>query len=86
MKTAIFVFLLAVAVCAGCATRYNLTLSNGEIITAKGKPHLNAAKNTYIYKDATGQTNFIPAANVTQIAPASMGDDSPTKFNPAVKK
>jgi len=85
--TTLFLFLV-LAACGGCATRYDMILTNGIVITAKGKPHLNADKNMYIFKDASGKTNAIPAANVSQIAPQSMASDDTTakKFNPVVDK
>ena len=86
MKTAALLLLLLPGVCAGCVSRYNVTLSNGMVITSKGKPRLNADKNTFIFRDVSGQTNFVPAGNVSQISPASSGNDSPTKFNSAVNK
>ena len=88
MKTTALFLLLVLAVCAGCATQYNMTLTNGDIIIARGKPHLNADKNMWIFKDASGQTNFIPAANVSQVAPSSMANDdkTTTKFKPVVNK
>jgi hypothetical protein len=85
MKKIALVFLLAAA-CAGCATRYNLTLSNGDVITTKGRPHLSADKNEWLFTDASGKPGGIPAGNVTQIVPQSMNSDNPTKFVPATSR
>jgi hypothetical protein len=89
MKTTTLFLFLILAACGGCATRYDMTLTNGAVITSKGKPHLNADKNMYIFRDVTGRTNAIPAANISQIAPQSMASDDTTttkKFNPVVNK
>jgi hypothetical protein len=85
MKKITLVLLLAAA-CAGCATRYHVTLSSGDVITAKGKPHLSKDKTVWLFTDASGKPAGIPAGNVTQIAPASMDSGSPTKFVPATSK
>ncbi len=76
MKHLFPVLLLALLVCAGCRTRYDIRLGNGEVITAKGKPHLDKDKNAWIYTDATGQVSAIPAGRVTDVGPQSMEDNS----------
>ena len=85
MKT--FVSLLfAVLVCAGCATRYNMTLTNGLVITAKGKPKVDEQRHIIFFTDATGKTNAIPEFRVTKIEPTSLADEDNPKFNPTAKK
>jgi hypothetical protein len=74
--------LLVTLLCAGCASRYDITLSNGEIITSKGKPHLNSDKTAWIYITASGRTNALPAGNVTEVSPQSMTSANPTQFSP----
>ena len=87
MKKLSLALVLSVVVCAGCATRYSMTLSNGEVITTKGKPHLSADKNEWLFTAANGQAGHIPAGGVSQISPQSMdNDDKPNKFNPVSRK
>jgi len=69
MKKIALVLLLAAFVCAGCATRYNITLNNGDVITARGKPRYDPARYGFIYKDGTGQPAFIPGGRVREVAP-----------------
>jgi len=86
MKTTVSVIILALFLCAGCATRYNITLSNGEVISAKGKPHYDKSRGIWIYKNAAGQLCKVPGGSVTEIAPRSMsGGDSPN-FTSAAQK
>ena len=69
MKPLFLAAALAVAVVsAGCATRYTITLNNGNRITAQGKPRLEGAN--YVFKDAAGQKTFVPAGRVREISPA----------------
>jgi hypothetical protein len=72
--------LLLVAVCAGCSTQYRLTLTNGDVITSRGKPKYDAEKGCYYFKDANGETNMIFAGKVREIAPASMADKGGSQF------
>ena len=85
MKRISLLLLLALTLCAGCASRYNITLNNGDIVTAKGKPKYDKQRNGYLYNDALGNTNYISAFRVREIAPAShsKSDDGgflPTQF------
>ena len=76
MKKNILVLLLAVTVCAGCAVRYNISLTNGDVITARGKPKYDEAKGGFLYKDGQGQPAFVSGGRVREVAPASMSKDS----------
>lgn len=76
MKKIALVLLLAVFVCAGCATRYNISLTNGDVITARGKPKYDQAKGGFLYKDGQGQPAFVSGGRVREVAPASMSNDS----------
>ncbi len=86
MKT-IVLLLFVTVLAAGCASRYDFTLTDGTKITAQGKPKLSKDKNVWYYTDLAGRTNKIPAGNVLQVAPQSMdnNDDQP-KFNSVLKK
>lgn len=84
MKTTIISLLFCLLVCAGCATRYDMTLSNGIVVTAKGKPRIDEKQHLIFYTDANGQTNVIPQFRVTQIQPHSMAGSD--KFDATAKR
>jgi len=69
MKEILSAILLAVLF-TGCASRYTLTLNNGNRITATNKPKLQ--NGSYIFKDAKGQLTSIPAGRVREVSPANM--------------
>ena len=70
MKPLLTVVLLATLLGAGCARHYTLTLSNGNRITAQGKPQLK--NGFYYYKDAKGQPGSVAAGRVQELSPSSM--------------
>jgi hypothetical protein len=76
MKINRFLLLLLGGLVTGCATRYNVTLTNGRTITAKGKPRLDKASNCFVFKDATGHQIAMPAMRIREIAPASMSSEN----------
>jgi hypothetical protein len=76
MKKIVLVLLLATFVCAGCATRYNIALTNGDVITARGKPKFDQAKGGFYYKDGQGNPAYISGGRVREVAPASMSNES----------
>ena len=76
MKTNWLLSLLLAGPVAGCATRYNVTFTNGQTITAKGKPRLDKASNCYVFKDAVGQQVDVPVVRIREIAPASMSNQN----------
>jgi hypothetical protein len=71
MKTRCLIPLLAGLLCAGCASHYAVTLSNGTRLVVPEKPRLEG--NCYVYKDASGREVALPVGRVREIAPASMG-------------
>jgi hypothetical protein len=78
--------LLGLVLCAGCASHYNITLNNGEVITSRGKPKLDKEKNGYNFTDASGNPDYVPLGRVQEIAPQSWKkkyDDKSFKFLPA---
>ena len=84
MKSKLFhgaLLVLALLFVSGCARYYNVTMSSGHVITAKGKPHYDKPNGVFVFKDVKGQERRIPAGSVSQIAPASDHSD-PTGFNP----
>jgi len=70
MKILLPIALLAAALLTGCASRYTITLNNGNRITATSKPRLE--KGNYVFKDVKGQVNYLPAGRVREVSPANM--------------
>ena len=84
MKSKLFhgaLFVVALLFVSGCARYYNVTMSGGHVITAKGKPHHDKSNGVFVFKDVNGQERRIPVGSVSQIAPAS-DHSNPTSFNP----
>ncbi len=69
MKKFVLLGLFAAAVLTGCAGRYNMTLTNGNIITTRGKPKLDDTKRVYLYKDSQGRPGSVPVFRVQEIEP-----------------
>ena len=59
--------LLGVLLLVGCARHYNITLSNNNVLTSKGKPHYNKTNETYEFKDSLGKPVVVPAFKVKEI-------------------
>src|SRR2546426_3060899 len=66
MKKIFLLVVTAVAMFAGCASPYKVTLTNGAVLTSQGKPKLNKANDSYIFKDIQGRTNEIPSFRIRQ--------------------
>lgn len=64
LALAFSVFLVAAA--GGCAARYDITLSNGSVITARSKPKPNA-NGQLEFKDGKGQWVTIPPGRVRMV-------------------
>jgi len=71
--------LLAVLLC-GCAHNYVITMDNGRRVTTASKPKLRNAQ--YVFKDALGREQYVPAGRVREIAPQSMASQNKPIFNP----
>lgn len=80
MKKIFPALLLALIVCAGCASHYDITLNNGMVITSHGKPHLDKDKGRYLFTNASGQPDSISILRVRQIAPHSMHSQKGNQF------
>lgn len=80
MKKNVLVLLLALIACAGCATHYDMLLTNGMVITSHGKPHLDKEGGRYLYTDANGKPAAIPRLRVREIAPQSMRKKEGSQF------
>ncbi len=64
---ALFAVFLGLAwMSAGCS-RYTITLTNGNVITAKSKPKLDPATDHYHFKDATGREMWVPSMRIRSI-------------------
>ena len=74
MKKLILVALLSSLFVVGCRTRYEVTLNNSNTITSMGKPKL--VDGSYVFKDTSGRTNWIPSSRVRLIQPQSYGSSS----------
>ena len=68
MKFGTAVVLLSISLfLPGCAQRYKVTMTNGNVITAHSKPRLNAERSAYSFKDAAGNVRTVPTGRVTEI-------------------
>jgi|WetSurMetagenome_2_1015567.scaffolds.fasta_scaffold742158_1 hypothetical protein len=61
--------LLAAVALTGCASRYQITLSNGTMITTGSKPKYDAEHGVYRFKDLQGNPTYLPAFRIKEIAP-----------------
>jgi ABC-type Fe3+-hydroxamate transport system substrate-binding protein len=68
MKQLLLTFLLGL-LCAGCSQHYNITLSNNNMMSTRGKPKYDKATETYKFTDAMGRPGSVPAFRVKEIAP-----------------
>lgn len=81
MKTAPILALLAVTlIFTGCMRRYDITMRNGNVTTAKTKPKLNA-QGYYEFTDVEGNPGKIYAGSVRQIAPHERSGTKDGKAN-----
>ena len=84
--TRISMLLLALTLCAGCTSHYNITVNNGEVITSRGKPKLDKEHTGYYFTDASGNPDYVSLGRVQEIEPQSWKkkyDDKSFKFLPA---
>jgi hypothetical protein len=65
----------ALLLLAGCAHRYDITLTNSVRLTNVSKPVLDREAGVYLYKDVTGKEHKIMAGRVVQIDPHSSKRD-----------
>jgi hypothetical protein len=59
--------LAAAAALGGCARRYDLQLTNGQVVTNVRKAKVHQGYVSYV--DGAGKTNTLPSSRVTSIAP-----------------
>jgi hypothetical protein len=78
MRRGLRVFRQVVGGCAlslllsGCASYYDMTLSNGDVIRSKGKPKIDE-QGFYRFKDLAGRETTVAPMRVRQIEPARRG-------------
>jgi hypothetical protein len=83
VKPPILLLLIGLIVLTGCAHSYVLRLTNGSQITTASKPHLK--DGAYYFKDAKGEEQWVMAASVREVAPASVAE-AENKSQPAKLK
>ena len=71
------------ALVSGCTHTYVMKLQNGMQLTTASKPKLK--NGVYVYKDALGRDQYVPAGSVREIEPASMAQEEQGKFKPSGK-
>ena len=86
MKQICILLLAGLVLLSGCASRYNIRLTNGTVVTSKGKPKLNEEGSAYKFTDLKGEKVTLPAGRVREIYPASEGSSSSTQFKTAPLK
>ncbi len=67
----LFPALAAVLLLAGCAHRYDVTLTNGVRLTNVSRPLLDRESGVYVYKDIAGHKRQVIASRVEEIEPHS---------------
>ncbi|MEY2407954.1 MAG: hypothetical protein QOF48_624 [Verrucomicrobiota bacterium] len=60
---------LAVVLISGCAPRYQLTLTNRQVVTTHGKPKVDKDRGLVSFTDAEGKKQVIPLFTVRTIEP-----------------
>jgi Bacterial protein of unknown function (DUF903) len=65
------------ALLAGCAHRYDMTLTNGARITNVSKPEFHRDEGAFYYKDVTGKVHHVNSGHVVEITPHSGKNTTP---------
>lgn len=76
----LFLLTMAVALLAGCRTRYDITLNNNVKIVNVSRPTLDKETGLYHFKNSSGQEQSVTSMRVRVIEPH--GDSNEPKFNP----
>ena len=61
--------LLVLLIGVGCANRYQITLTNNNVITTKNKPKLNEEGTAYHFIDVRGSAWVLPVFKIKELAP-----------------
>jgi hypothetical protein len=64
-------WLFSAALLAGCAHRYDITLTNGSRVTNVTKPVLDRSAGVFTYQDVAGHDHKVSAGRVVEIGPHS---------------
>src|SRR4029453_8101155 len=64
MQKSLLLAFVAAALLCGCSTRYEITLTNSDRVTAFSKP--KRVDGQYVFKDATGQERRVSTTRVIQ--------------------
>jgi hypothetical protein len=82
MKKVAILMLLNLVALTGCVHQYSMKLTNGLQVTTTSKPKLK--NGVYVYKDAKGREQYMPAGRVIQIQPTSMAQAENEPFKPTI--
>lgn len=63
----------------GCATHYDVTVGNGDVIRARTKPTLNA-QGYYVFEDLAGRETMVNRMRVRQIEAVRRGSRPSSAF------
>ena len=69
MKRIASLLLIGLAALTGGGAHYNMTLTNNNVITTRGKPKLDKVNHIYTYTDMAGKPGSVPDFRVKEIAP-----------------
>jgi hypothetical protein len=69
MRTLALLASLLATLVMGCASRYKLTLTNGNVITTKSKPKLDKQTGAYQFKNAFGKPDSVPGFRIKEMEP-----------------
>jgi hypothetical protein len=70
-------WLFSAVLLAGCAHRYDMTLTNGTRVTNITKPILYRDEGAFYYKDVAGKVHHVSAGHVVEIKPHSSKNTTP---------
>jgi Bacterial protein of unknown function (DUF903) len=70
-------WVFSVALMAGCARSYDMTLTNGTRITNVSKPEFHKDEGAFYYKDVTGKVHHVNSGRVVEIRPHSSKNTTP---------
>jgi hypothetical protein len=80
MKSSSYLLLGAALLLTGCASRYDITLTNSAVMTASSKPRLNE-HGFYVFKDARGETAQVHQMRVRAIEARSPWEKQQDPFS-----
>ena len=72
------IVVLTLSLC-GCATHYDITMGNGDVVRSRTKPKLND-HGEYVYQDLAGKEGMVNKLRVRQIEPVRRGSQPTAPF------